>query len=79
MSKIDIIEKLQTIIDMQARNGRTDILVHTDDLEKLGMTSFENKGMVIIELEKLEMLMEKYEKEAPKRILDKRNEDRWEK
>ena len=64
---------------MQTRNGRTDIYVHTDDLEKLGMTSFINKGMVVIELEKLEMLMERYEKEAPQMILNKRNEDRWEK
>lgn len=79
MSDIDIIKKLEEIINMQTRNGRTDIYVHTDDLEKLGLPPFNNKGMVYIELDKLETLMERYERNIAKQILDRRNEDAWEK
>lgn len=79
MSNLDIIRKLEEIIDMQTRNGRTDIYVHTDDLEKLGLPAFDNKGMVTIELDKLEMLMEKYKRNVVKHISDRQNEDDWEK
>ena len=76
---IDIIEKLEKIIKEQTRNNRVHIYVSTDDLEKLGMTPFQVKGMVYIELYKLEMLMERYERNVAEQILQKRNEDAWEK
>ena len=76
---IDIIEKLNKIIEEQTRHERVHIYVSTDDLEKLGMTPFQVKGMVYIELNKLEMLMQKYKENAPNVIISKRNEDAWEK
>lgn len=75
---MDIIERLERNIIHQTRNGRTEIYISTDDLEQLGMTPFERKGMVFIELNKLNKLMEKYEN-TPDKIMQRKSEEDWEK
>ena len=56
----NLIEKLEEEITEQTRNGRTEIYISTDDLETLGMTPFENKGRVYIEIDELNKLIEIY-------------------
>ena len=68
-----ILEKLNREITEQTRNGRTDIFISTYDLEKLGMSKFENQGRVYIPLDKLNKLIELYKE---KQIKEK--EDSWE-
>ena len=75
---MDIIERLEKKITHQTRNGRTEIYVSTDDLEELGLTPFERKGMVYIELNKLNKLMERYQN-TPDKIMERRNNESWEK
>lgn len=75
---MDIIERLDRNIAHQTRNGRKEIYVSTDDLEELGMSPFERKGMVFISLDKLNKLMERYEN-TPDKIMKRKNEESWEK
>lgn len=75
---MDILERLERNIEHQTRNGRKEIYVSTDDLELLGMTPFEHKGMVYIELNKLNKLIERYEN-TPDRIIQRKEEECWEK
>lgn len=74
---MNLLERLERNIAHQTRNGRTEIYVSTDDLEQLGMTPFERKGMVYINLDKLNMLMQKYQN-TPDKIMQRRNEEDWE-
>ena len=57
------------------------IYISTDDLEALGMTPFKNKGRVWIDINKLNKLIKLYEQKEnePERILQRRNEEVWEK
>lgn len=76
---MDILERLDKEIEQQTRNGRNEIYISTDDLEELGMTEFKNKGRVFIPLDKLNMLIDRYKDNTPERIMQRKNEEVWEK
>ena len=78
---MDILEKLDKEITEQTRNGRTGLYISTDDLEELGMTPFENKGRVWIDVSKLNKLIKRYKElqNEPEKIMQRRNEEAWEK
>lgn len=57
---MNILEKINKKIQEQVRNGRTEIYLHTDELEELGMTPFKEKGMVYVNIDNLNMLIQTY-------------------
>lgn len=76
---MDILERINRNIEHQTRNGRKEIYVSTDDLEELGLTPFKRKGMVYIELSKLNRLINNYRENTPDKIIQRREEECWEK
>ena len=79
---MNLLEKLDKEITQQTRNGRTDIYISTDDLEKLGMSEFRTKGRVWIKADKLNKLIKRYkdlQDNEPERIMQRKNEEAWEK
>lgn len=57
---MNILEKINKKIQEQVRNGRKEIYLHTDELEELGMTPFKQKGMVYVNIDNLNMLIQTY-------------------
>lgn len=57
---MNILEKINKKIQEQVRNGRKEIYLHTDELEELGMTPFKEKGMVYVNIDNLNMLIQTY-------------------
>ena len=57
---MNILEKVEKKIQEQTRNGRTEIYISTDELEQLGMTPFKEKGMVYVNINNLNMLIDTY-------------------
>ena len=78
---MNILEKLDKEITQQTRNGRDMMYIETSDLEELGMSEFKNKGRVWIKVECLNKLIKLYKnkKITPEEIMQKRNEEAWEK
>ena len=79
---MNILEKLDKEITEQTRNGRDMMYIETSDLEKLGMSEFKNKGRVWIEIDKLNKLIKRYkdlQQNTPERIMQRKNEEAWEK
>lgn len=78
----NLLEKLDKEITEQTRNGRDMMYIETSDLEELGMSEFKNKGRVWIEIDKLNKLIKRYkdlQDNEPERIMQRKNEEAWEK
>lgn len=79
---MNILEKLDKEITQQTRNGRSELYISTDDLEALGMSKFETSGRVWIKIEYLKKLINRYKnniENTPEQIMQRRNEESWEK
>ena len=77
----NLLEKLDKEITEQTRNGRDMLYISTDDLEKLGMSEFRTKGRAWIKVECLNKLIKRYKdlQNEPEKIMQRRNEEAWEK